>query len=86
MRHLKAGLLLYVVGVMHHGPGEEAQVDYFQGAPTFDLVRGVDRWPWVFRMTLSHSRHGDEEAVWSLDLPNVPSGCTSGRSGSLAGW
>jgi transposase len=51
------------VGVMHTVPGEEAQVDFFQGAPTLD---GAGQWrrPWVFRMTLCHSRHGYEEAVW----------------------
>ena len=69
VRHLKAGLPQHVVGVMHHGPGEEAQVDYFRGAPTLDPVRGAYRRPWVFRMTLCHSRHGYEEAVWRLDLP-----------------
>jgi len=69
VRHLKAGVARHVVGVMHHAPGEEAQVDYFQGAPTFDPGRGSYRRPWVFRMTLCHSRHGYEEAVWRLDLP-----------------
>jgi transposase len=51
-------------GVMHTIPGEEAQVDFFQGAPTLDAVTGQWRRPWVFRMTLCHSRHGYEEAVW----------------------
>ena len=52
------------VGVMHSLPGEEAQVDFFQGAPTLDATTGQWRRPWVFRMTLCHSRHGYEEAVW----------------------
>lgn len=52
------------VGVMHTMPGEEAQVDFFQGAPTLDATTGQWRRPWVFRMTLCHSRHGYEEAVW----------------------
>jgi transposase len=52
------------VGVMHTIPGEEAQVDFFQGAPTLDERTGQWRRPWVFRMTLCHSRHGYEEAVW----------------------
>jgi transposase len=52
------------VGVMHTLPGEEAQVDFFQGAPTLDAATGQWRRPWVFRMTLCHSRHGYEEAVW----------------------
>jgi transposase len=53
-----------VVGVMHSAPGEEAQVDFFQGPPTLDAQTGQWRRPWVFRMTLCHSRHGYEEAVW----------------------
>jgi transposase len=69
VRHLKAGAPKPVVGVMHHAPGEEAQVDYFQGAPTLHPESGRYQRPWVFRMTLCHSRHGYEEAVWKLDLP-----------------
>jgi transposase len=56
------------VGVMHSQPGEEAQVDFFQGAPTLDERSGRWRRPWVFRMTLCHSRHGYEEAVWDQKL------------------
>jgi transposase len=52
VRHLKANRPKPVVGVMHHAPGEEGQVDYFLGAPTFGPVRGGYRRPWVFRMTL----------------------------------
>ena len=51
------------VGVYHHAPGAEAQVDFFRGAPTLDAATGEWRRPWVFRMTLCHSRHGYEEAV-----------------------
>jgi transposase len=69
VRHLKAAQPERAVGVMHHAPGEEAQVDYFQGPPTLDGERGAYHRPWVFRMTLCHSRHGYEEAVWRLDLP-----------------
>jgi transposase len=69
VRHLKAGLPKVAVGVMHHAPGEEAQVDYFQGAPTWNPETSRYQRPWVFRMTLCHSRHGYEEAVWKLDLP-----------------
>jgi transposase len=56
------------VGVYHHAPGEEGQIDFFAGAPTFH--EGTGRWkkPWVFRMTLCHSRHGYEEAVWDQQL------------------
>ena len=56
------------VGVMHSLPGEEGQVDFFQGVPTLDGKTGQWRRPWVFRMTLGHSRHGYEEAVWDQKL------------------
>ena len=55
-------------GVMHSLPGEEAQVDFFQGPPTLDRRTGQWRRPWVFRMTLCHSRHGYEEAVCDQKL------------------
>jgi transposase len=57
-----------VVGVFHCAPGAEAQVDFFRGAPTLDAATGEWRRPWVFRMTLGHSRHGYEEAVWDQKL------------------
>jgi transposase len=53
-----------VVTVRHSKPGEEAQVDFFKGAPTLHPETGQWRRPWVFRMTLCCSRHGYEEAVW----------------------
>jgi transposase len=56
------------VGVFHCAPGAEAQVDFFRGAPTLDATTGEWRRPWVFRMTLGHSRHGYEEAVWDQKL------------------
>jgi transposase len=56
------------VGVLHCEPGEEGQVDFFRGAPTFDRQSGQWRRPWVFRMTLCCSRHGYEEAVWDQKL------------------
>ena len=56
------------VGVYHCAPGEEGQVDFFRGAPTLDAATGEWRRPWVFRMTLGHSRHGYEEAVWDQKL------------------
>ena len=56
------------VGVFHCAPGAEAQVDFFGGAPTLDAATGEWRRPWVFRMTLGHSRHGYEEAVWDQKL------------------
>jgi transposase len=51
------------VGVFHHAPGAEAQVDFFRGAPPLQAATGEWSRPWVFRMTLCHSRHGYEEAV-----------------------
>ena len=57
-----------VVTVLHSAPGEEAQVDFFHGAPTLDSRSGQWKRPWVFRMTLGCSRHGYEEAVWDQKL------------------
>ena len=57
-----------VVGVMHSEPGEEGQVDFFRGVPTFDASSGQWRRPWIFRMTLCCSRHGYEEGVWDQKL------------------
>ena len=56
------------VGVYHSAPGEEGQVDFFRGAPTFRPETGEWQRPWVFRMTLCCSRHGYEEAVWDQQL------------------
>jgi transposase len=56
------------VGVFLSAPGAESQVDFFQGAPTLDATTGQWKRPWVFRMTLCHSRHGYEEAVWDQRL------------------
>jgi transposase len=56
------------VGVYHSAPGEEAQVDFFRGAPTLRGETGQWERPWVFRMTLCHSRHGYEEAAWDQKL------------------
>lgn len=42
--------------VMHSLPGEETQVDFFSGPPTFKPERGKYGRPWVFRMALSCSR------------------------------
>jgi transposase len=51
-------------GVFHSAPGEEGQIDFFRGVPTFRSESGEWQRPWVFRLTLCHSRHGYEEAVW----------------------
>ena len=56
------------VGVFHCAPGAEGQIDFFRGAPTLDVGTGEWRRPWVFRLTLGHSRHGYEEAVWDQKL------------------
>ncbi len=56
-----------VAGVMEHPPGKEAQVDFFKGPPTLHPVEGVWRRPWILRVTLSCSRHGYEEAMWTQD-------------------
>jgi hypothetical protein len=56
------------VGVFVCGPGEEGQIDFFRGAPTLEATTGQWKRPWVFRLTLSHSRHGYEEAVWDQRL------------------
>lgn len=51
---------------LHSPPGKEAQVDFGQAAPT--LKDGSYRKPWLFKMTLSNSRHSYEEAVWHQDV------------------
>ena len=56
------------VGVYHSAAGEEAQVDFFRGGPTWRAEKGQWQRPWVFRMTLCCSRHGYEEAVWDQKL------------------
>ena len=56
------------VGVFLSGPGDEGQIDFFRGAPTLDTSTGQWKRPWVFRLTLCHSRHGYEEAVWDQRL------------------
>jgi len=47
-------------------PAEEAQVDFGQGAPTLKNGRYVR--PWLFVMTLSHSRKSFEKVVWHQDV------------------
>jgi transposase len=56
------------VGVYLCAAGAEGQIDFFRGAPTLERTTGEWRRPWVFRLTLSHSRHGYEEAVWDQRL------------------
>lgn len=49
---------------MEHPPGEEGQVDFFKSKATVpDPITGRRRRPWVFRLTLSCSKHGYEESL-----------------------
>jgi len=50
---------------LEHTPGEEAQVDFFRSPALVLDLNGRWRRPWVFRMTLSCSKHGYEEGFWS---------------------
>lgn len=47
-------------------PGEEAQIDFGQGAWIIDS-EGKSRRPWLFRIVLSHSRKGYSEVVYRQD-------------------
>jgi hypothetical protein len=62
------------VGVFHYAPSAKAQVDFVRGAPTLDAATGEWRRPWVFRMTLGHSRHGYGGGLASgaRDVPAAP--------------
>lgn len=51
---------------VHKLPGEEVQVDFGRGAPT--QKDGKYHRPWLFKMTLSCSRHSYEEVVWHQDV------------------
>ena len=52
--------------VLEFAPGEEAQVDYGQGAPT--LYRpGKYKRPWLFVMTLAYSGKSFRKTVWKTD-------------------
>ena len=56
------------VGAFHCAPGAEAQVDFSAERPRSTPPRASGDGPGVFRMTLGHSRHGYEEAVWDQKL------------------
>jgi transposase len=49
---------------LQFGPGEEAQVDYGEGAPTRHPVTGNYRRPRLFVMTLRYSRRSFRKVVW----------------------
>lgn len=51
---------------IHTAPGEEAQVDFGQAAPTLKNGRYIR--PWFFKIVLSFSRHSYEETVWAQDV------------------
>jgi transposase len=53
-----------VAAVMEHLPGEEAQVDFFQGPPTLDSQSGRWHRPWILRMTVSCCGHSYEQPLW----------------------
>jgi len=53
-----------VAAVMEHPPGEEAQIDFFQGPVTLDPQSGRWRRPWILRMTLSCCGHSYEQPLW----------------------
>lgn len=57
-----------VVGVMHSAPGDESQIDFFSGPLTFD--KEADHWkrPSIFVITLCHSRHSYEEAIFTQKI------------------
>ncbi len=56
-------------GVMHSAARRGGAGGLLPGAPDAGWSERVSgRRPWVFRMTLCHSRHGYEEAVWDQKL------------------
>lgn len=50
---------------LEFAPGEEAQVDYGEGAPTLDPKTGRYRKPRLFVMTLRYSRRSFRRVVWN---------------------
>ena len=49
---------------MEHPPGEEGQIDFFKSkARVRDARSGGWKYPWIFRLTLSCSKHGYEEGL-----------------------
>jgi transposase len=52
--------------VLEFAPGEEAQVDYGEGAPTL-YKPGRYKRPWLFVMTLKHSGKSFRKTVWKTD-------------------
>ena len=52
---------------LEFAPGEEAQVDFGQGAPTRHPITGKYRRPWLFVMTLRYSRRAFRQVAWKAD-------------------
>ena len=61
-----------VADVLEHPPGQEAQVDFFQGPPTLETSTANWRRPWNFRMTLACSRHGYEGFMYRIQPRHDP--------------
>lgn len=53
--------------VLEFKPGEEAQVDYGQGAPTLHPATGKCKKPYLFVMTLRYSRKSFRKVVWNTN-------------------
>jgi transposase len=53
--------------VLEFMPGEEAQVDYGQGAPTLHPGTGKHKKPYLFVMTLRYSRKSFRKVVWNTN-------------------
>jgi transposase len=64
VRTLKPGREAYAKCRFETEPGQEAQVDYGEGAPTLDPRTGKYRKPRLFVMTLGCSRHSYRTTVW----------------------
>ena len=66
--------------VLEFAPGEEAQVDYGEGAPTLD-DRGKYRKPQLFVMTLKYSGKSFRKAMWKADQESWARGARGGLPG-----
>jgi transposase len=60
-----------MVGRMECLPGEEAQIDFGIGAEVRERGPNNRKKPWLFKMTLSYSRHSYERAVWRQDVATL---------------
>jgi hypothetical protein len=69
--------------VLEFLPGEEAQVDYGQGAPMLDRPDRYKR-PYLFVMTLKYSGKSFRKTVWKTDQQIGRPACMRRRSGRSA--